>query len=163
MQAIARRRRRSQVATKQIINADIGTGWKYFEGSGVDELIHSGAVVIETRELRFVYCSGRTATRGDTDEVVAPGDIEEQTRQVLRNLKSALDEAGATFDDVVRMRVFITPPFSKENFGKIHKARAEVFRKEHYPASTLVIVHELARPEAMIEIDCDAVVIKGAG
>lgn len=151
------------MATKRIINADIGQGWKYLEGTGVDELVHSGGVVIETEELRFVYCSGRTATRGDDDVVVAPGDIEEQTRQVLRNLKMALDDAGATFDDVVRMRVFVAPPFSKESFGKIHKARAEVFNKEHYPASTLVIVHQLARPDAMLEIDCDAVVIKRHG
>ena len=151
------------MATKRIINADIGKGWHYFKDSGVDELIHSGAVVIETEELRFVYCSGRTATDGDNDVVVALGDIEEQTRQVLRNLKAALDEADATFDDIVRMRVFVAPPFTEENFGKIHKARAEVFNKEHYPASTLVMVHELARPDAMLEIDCDAVVIKKKG
>lgn len=148
------------MATKRIINAEIGKGWHYFEGSEVQELIHSGAVVIETDELRFVYCSGRTATRGDEDVVVAPGDIKEQTRQVLRNLGSALSEAGATFDDIVRMRVFVAPPFTDENFAKIHEARAEVFHKEHYPASTLVIVHQLARPDAMLEIDCDAVVIK---
>jgi enamine deaminase RidA (YjgF/YER057c/UK114 family) len=58
------------------------------------------------------------------------------------------------------MRVFVAPPFTTENFAKIHEARAEVFHKEHYPASTLVIVHQLARPDAMLEIDCDAVVIK---
>ena len=57
------------MARKRIINADIGKGWHYFEGSEVSELVHSGAVVIETEELRFVYCSGRTATKGDLDEV----------------------------------------------------------------------------------------------
>jgi hypothetical protein len=51
------------MASKRIINAEIGKGWHYFEGSGVSELIHSGAVVIETDELRFVYCSGRTAMK----------------------------------------------------------------------------------------------------
>ena len=56
--------------------------------------------------------------------------------------------------------MFVAPPFTDENFAKIHEARAEFFSKEHYPASTLVIVHQLSRPEAMLEIDCDAVVIK---
>lgn len=151
------------MATKKIINADIGKGWHYFEGSGVTELIHSGAVVIETSELKFVYCSGRTATKGDSDEIVAPGDIGEQTRQVLLNLGEALSEAGATYDDIVRMRVFLAPPYTIENFAKIHEVRAEFFKKEHYPASTLVIVHQLARKGAMLEIDCDAVVIKAKG
>lgn len=148
------------MATKKIINSEIGKGWHYFEGSSVNQLIHSGAVVIETSELKFVYCSGRTATKGDTDEIVAPGDIAAQTEQVLINLGSALTEAGATYDDIVRMRVFLAPPFTTENFAKIHEVRAKYFKKEHYPASTLVIVHQLARKDAMLEIDCDAVVIK---
>lgn len=148
------------MATKRIINPDAGKGWRYFEGSEVSELVHSGATVIETDELRFVYCSGRTATRGDGDVIVAPGDIKEQTRQVLRNLGTVLEKAGATFNDIVRVRVYVVPPFTTEDFVKVHEARAEFFQKEHYPASTLVIVHKLVHAEAMIEIDCEAVVIK---
>jgi enamine deaminase RidA (YjgF/YER057c/UK114 family) len=151
------------VITKKIINPDIGKGWHYFANSKVKELVHSGAVVIETPDLKHVYVSGRTATDGDTDQIVGPGDIAAQTRQVLINLGSALTEAGATYDDIVRMRVFMAPPFSIENFAKSHEVRAEFFKKEHYPASTLVIVHQLARAGAMLEIDCDAVVIKNKG
>ena len=89
---------------------------------------------------------------------MAPGDIREQTRQVIKNLRGTLEAAGATIDDIVRMRVFVRPPFTDKDFALVHDARAEFFHKEHYPASTLVIVHALARPEALIEIDCDAVV-----
>ena len=88
------------------------------------------------------------------------GDIREQTRQVIRNLLSALEPVGGTIDDIVRVRVFMTPPFTKEKFAAIHEARAEFFNKDHYPASTLVVVHALARPNAMIEIDADAVISK---
>jgi enamine deaminase RidA (YjgF/YER057c/UK114 family) len=49
---------------------------------------------------------------------------------------------------------------TREMFAQIHEARAEVFKKEHYPASTLVLVHALAREGAMIEIDADAVIVK---
>ena len=82
------------MATKRIINADIGKGWHYFEGSEVSELVHSGAVVIETEELRFVYCSGRTATKGDLDEVVAPGDIKEQTDRSYETWAQRLKKHG---------------------------------------------------------------------
>lgn len=145
---------------KTIIKPDIGTGWSVFEGSGVNELVHSGGVVVEAGDLTFVYLSGRTATDGDSDVIVGDGDIREQTRQVIRNLLSALEPVGGTIDDIVRMRVYITPPFSKEKFAAIHEARAEFFHKDHYPASTLVIVHGLARDGAMIEIDADAVISK---
>lgn len=143
---------------KTIINRDIGTNWAFFQGSEVKELVHSGAVVVETGDVKLVYLSGRTATDGDTDVLVGPGDIKAQTRQVLLNLFAALEQAGGTVDDIVRMRVFLTPPFSHELFAKVHEVRAEYFHKDHYPASTLVIVHELARKGAMIEIDADAVV-----
>ena len=145
---------------KTIINPDIGSGWSALDTSEVKELVHSGGVVVEAGDLTFVYLSGRTATDGDTDVVVGVGDIKEQTRQVIRNLLSALEPLGGTIDDIVRVRVYITPPFTKEKFGAIHDARAEFFNKDHYPASTLVIVHGLARPDAMIEIDADAVISK---
>lgn len=143
---------------KTIINQEIGANWAYFEGSGVNQLVHSGAVSVEANGLKFVYLSGRTATDGDSDELVGPGDIRAQTRQVLLNLFSALEQAGGTVDDIVRMRVYMTPPFSKELFAAVHEVRAEYFHPEHYPASTLVVVHQLAREGAMIEIDADAVI-----
>ena len=79
---------------------------------------------------------------------------------MIRNLLSAPEPVGGTIDDIVRVRVYITPPFSEEKFAAIHEARAEFFHKDHYPASTLVIVHGLARDGAMIEIDADAVISK---
>jgi 2-iminobutanoate/2-iminopropanoate deaminase len=143
---------------KTIINKSIGTDWAFFEGSEVNQLVHSGAVVIEANGLKFVYLSGRTATDGDSDVLVGPGDIKAQTEQVLKNLFSALEQAGGTPDDIVRMRVYMTPPFSKELFAAVHEVRAKYFNPDHYPASTLVVVHQLARDGAMIEIDADAVI-----
>ncbi len=145
---------------KTIINADIGKNWHFFENSEVKELVHSGAVVIDLAEVKLVYLSGRTATNYDEDRLVGEGDIAVQTEQVIKNLQSALEQAGGTLDDIVRVRVFVAPPFSIENFAKIHEVRARYFKKEHYPASTLVIVHQLAREGAMLEIDADAVIAK---
>lgn len=151
---------------KTIIDRDLGKGFAYFAGADVDELVHSAAVVVDTDDVRFIHCSGKTATYdqgpepGDKDTLVGVGDIKEQTRQVLRNLSSVLEKAGATLADVVRVRVYVTQPFTEEDFGRVHEARAEFFERDHYPASTLVVVHALARAEALIEIDADAVVAR---
>lgn len=149
---------------KTVIDPDLGKGFKYFQSAEVDELIHSAGVAIDTTDARFVYCSGKTATNdqakdpAERDKIVGVGDIKEQTRQVLRNLAGTLESAGGTLDDIVRMRVFVVQPFTEEMFGKIHEARAEVFKRDDYPASTLPIVYGLAREHALIEIDCDAVI-----
>jgi len=149
---------------KTIVNQDLGKGFAYLEESEVGQLTHSAGVIIDSGDLRFVYCAGKTATNdqsddpADWDTIVGEGDIKEQTRQVCRNLQGTLAAAGATLDDVVRVRVFVAPPFTKSEFSKVHDARAEFFSADHYPASTLVIVHALAREGALIEIDADAVI-----
>lgn len=82
---------------------------------------------------------------------------------MLLSLGEELSESGAAYDGIERMRIFLVSPYTIENFAKIHEVRAELFKKEHYLASTLVIVHQLARKGAMLEIDCDTVVIKAKG
>lgn len=140
---------------KTIINPEAGKGWEIFRGSGVDQLTHSEGVRIDLPDVTLVYLSGKTGT--DQRGSLARGDIKEQTRQAIRNLQRNLAMAGGTIDDIVRMRVFVTE-FSREKFCQIHEARAEFFHKEHYPASTFVVVSGLAREGALIEIDADAVV-----
>ncbi len=140
---------------KSIINPDAGKGWEIFRGSGVDQLTHAEGVRIDVPGVSFVYLSGKTGT--DEHGKLALGDIKEQTRQVIRNLVRNLATAGGTIDNIVRMRVFVTE-FSREQFCRIHEARAEFFHKEHYPASTFVVVSGLAREGALIEIDADAVI-----
>lgn len=148
---------------KKILDPDYGEGLIELRGSGVTELIHSAGVVVGTSDARFVYCSGRVATDDGAptvegrQRIVGPGDIKEQTRQVLRNLRSTLNQLGGDIDDIVRVRVYVVGPMTKQMFGHIHEARAEFFKREHYPASTLVVVSGLVREGAMIEIDADAV------
>jgi enamine deaminase RidA (YjgF/YER057c/UK114 family) len=149
---------------KTVLDPDYGEGLVELRGSGVSELIHSAGVVVETSEVRFIYCSGRLATDDGAptmegrQRIVGLGDIKEQTRQVIRNLKATLNQVGADIDDIVRVRVYVVGPMTREMFGHIHEARAEFFHKEHYPASTLVVVSGLVREGALIEIDAEAVV-----
>jgi enamine deaminase RidA (YjgF/YER057c/UK114 family) len=94
-----------------------------------------------------------TTTLG-ADGVAHPGDCYEQTRETLAIMGRALSEAGASFDDVIRTRSFITDISLAEDFMRAH---GEVFA-DIRPASTLVEVSALVHPDLVIEIEIDAVV-----
>ena len=101
----------------------------------------------------MVFVSGQVA-RNAQGELVGKGDIKAQTRQVLENVKSVLESAGATFDDVVKVGVFVTN--LEEHLAQIHEVRAEYF-KHDYPASTLVEIKALVDKDMLIEIEAIAV------
>jgi len=82
------------------------------------------------------------------------GDVEAQTRQVLENIKAAMEAAGGTLDDVCRVDVYIR---NMEHFDAIHKVRREYF-KPPLPASTMVEVTKMVSPEYLIEISAIGVI-----
>ncbi len=112
--------------------------------------IYSQAVKAEGNRLLFI--SGMTA-RDKDGNIVGKGDMRAQTRQVLENIKAVLEKAGATFDQIVKVTVYIT---DMSRFKEIHEVRAQYFKKD-YPASTMVQVSGLVSPEMLIEIDAVAV------
>ncbi len=99
----------------------------------------------------WVHVAGTTAADA-AGEVVGVGDAYAQTVQALRTVSSALEQAGATFADVVRTRMFVTDIAKWEEYGRAH---GEVFR-DIRPASTMVEVARLIDPAMMIEIEVDA-------
>ena len=109
--------------------------------------------VVKVPAGNLVFVSGQVA-RNAQGELVGLGDIKAQTRQTLENVKSVLETAGATMDDVVKVTVFVTNV--AEHFSQIHEVRAEFFEKG-YPASTLVEVRSLANKDMLIEIEAIAV------
>jgi enamine deaminase RidA (YjgF/YER057c/UK114 family) len=111
----------------------------------------SQATVIEAKG-RLVFISGMTARRAD-GTIAGVGDVEAQTRQVCENLKSAVDAAGGTLDDICRVDVYVR---NIEHFDVIHKVRREYFNPP-LPASTLVEVTKMVSPDYLIEINAIAV------
>ncbi|HET8755312.1 MAG TPA: RidA family protein [Solirubrobacteraceae bacterium] len=101
----------------------------------------------------LVFVAGQVALDADGN-VVGAGDIVAQTRQVMENIGAALEAAGATFADVVKIVNYIT---DVNEFSKMAAVRRE-FLREPYPTSTLVEVQALMFPELMIEIEAMAVV-----
>jgi reactive intermediate/imine deaminase len=77
------------------------------------------------------------------------GDVAAQIKQVFENLKAVVMAAGATFDDVVKVNVYLT---DIANSGLVNKIMAEYFR-EPYPARGAVGVASLAAG-AQVEVEC---------
>jgi 2-iminobutanoate/2-iminopropanoate deaminase len=114
----------------------------------------SQAIAVEAQG-RLVFISGMTARRPD-GSIAGVGDIEAQTRQVCENIKSALEAAGGTMDDICRVDVYVR---NMEHFEAIHKVRAQYF-KPPLPASTMVEVTKMTSPDYLIEINAIAVLAK---
>ena len=112
----------------------------------------SQATAIEARG-KLVFVSGMTARRPD-GSIAGIGDVEVQTREVCERIKSAMEAAGGTLDDVCRVDVYVR---NLEHFESIHKVRREYFNHP-LPASTLVEVSKLASPEYLIEISAIGVI-----
>lgn len=111
----------------------------------------SQATVIEARG-KIVFVSGMTARKPD-GSIAGVGDIEEQTRQVIENVKSAMEEAGGSLEDVCRVDVYVR---NMEHFDQIHKVRREYF-KPPLPASTMVEITKMTSPDYLIEMNAIAV------
>ena len=112
----------------------------------------SQATAIEARG-RLVFISGMTA-RAKDGTIAGVGNIEVQTRQVCENLKAAVEAAGGTLEDICRVDVYVR---NIEYFDAIHKVRMEYF-KAPLPASTMVEVTKMVKPEYLIEISAIAVI-----
>jgi len=103
---------------------------------------------------RTVYIAGQVAL-DPTGNIVGKDDFGAQARQVFENLKKALEAAGATFTDVVKLNYYVV---DMKQIQTLREVRNGYVNTSAPPASTLVEVRRLAREEFLIEVEAIAVV-----
>ena len=123
------------------INISSGTKWEDIVG-------YSRAVRIGS----VIEVAGTTAV-DENGQVVGPGDPGEQTKYILSKIEKVLTSAGATLNDVVRTRMFVTNIADWEMIGRAHG----LYFKEIKPVATMVEVKSLISPELQIEIEVTAI------
>jgi enamine deaminase RidA (YjgF/YER057c/UK114 family) len=108
----------------------------------------------------------RAVRVGNTVHVAGTGpvgadneDAAGQTRRIFAIAQKALAEAGASFSDVVRTRMYLTHAEDWEAVGRVHGEFFGTIR----PAATMVVVAKLLNPAWRIEIEFDAVIADPPG
>jgi reactive intermediate/imine deaminase len=109
------------------------------------------------RKGPFVQISGQGPVDPATNEYLHPDDVGAQTTRTLQNVKAILDASGATFDDVVMLRVYLT---KREDFAAMNDAYGE-FVLTNTPSDVLpcrtTVFTGLPRAEMLVEIDAFAI------
>ena len=96
----------------------------------------------------FVFISGQVPLDPATGDIVGT-TIEEQTRQVFKNMKAILETAGSSLDKVLKTTVFIK---NMNDFGKMNEIYAEFFTEGSYPSRSAVEVARLPT-DVLVEIE----------
>lgn len=101
-----------------------------------------------------IVAVGGTAPIGPDGKNVGVGDPVAQTRRCIQIAAEVLAKAGASLDDVIRTRLFLTRVEDWEVVGRAHGEAFGAIR----PASTMVVVKALIDDEWLVEIEADAIV-----
>ncbi len=121
-------------------NISSGVKWE-------DVVGYSRAVRVGNR----IYMTGTTAT-DEQGAIVGVNNGYEQAVQCIRNIERALKQAGATLENVVRTRMFVTDISRWQEYGRAHRE----FFGEIRPCATMVEVRALIDPAMLIEIEVEA-------
>jgi 2-iminobutanoate/2-iminopropanoate deaminase len=100
----------------------------------------------------LLYVSGQVGEDAD-GKIVDPHNFQAQAEQAFENVKKVVEAAGGTIEDIVKIAAFLT---DVKDLPVYNQVRTRFFKKD-FPASTTVVVKELAQPIYLLEIEAYAV------
>jgi reactive intermediate/imine deaminase len=115
---------------------------------------YSHAAQIDLGTCKMLIISGQVAI-DNKGNLIGKGDFGKQTEQVFLNIKSIVESAGGTMDNVVKIGIFVV---DMGHIQTLRTVRDKFINLKNPPASTLVQVSRLFRDDILIEIEATAVV-----
>jgi enamine deaminase RidA (YjgF/YER057c/UK114 family) len=105
----------------------------------------------------LIYLAGQVSSDA-SGKLVGEGNFEAQAEQVFRNLKIAVEAAGGTMTDIVKLNVYLVAEVDQAEVPTLRAIRDRYVNVEKPPVSTLVVVSRLARPGWLVEIEAVAAI-----
>ncbi len=129
-------------------------GLKFIQPSNLATPMASYSPIIEVTSGKIVFIAGQTSTDANGN-IVGKGDIAAQTKQVMENLKAAVEGAGGSLRDIAKIIIFTTDMDAFRD--KTTEMRDSYFPSD-YPTNTLVGITRLAHPDFLVEIEAMAII-----
>ncbi len=137
----------------QINNSKMNNKVQHINPDGLSKNPAFSQVVITEGKGKTIYIGGQDAVNAQR-EIVGKGDIAEQTEQVMMNLQTALSACGATFDDLVKLSIYIVQ--GQDLYRGFQASQKFLGNLKNPPAITGFFVAALANPDFLVEIDAIA-------
>ena len=112
---------------------------------------------VRVRSGDLLFISGQVSIDLDRN-VVGPGDMTAQTKQVFTNMGLVLSEAGASFSDIVELTTYLVGRnYVEEHIAAVNELFPSLFPDGIYPANNFLIIDGLFREEFLLEVTAIAV------
>lgn len=131
---------------------------QYINPDGLSKNPAFSQVVTTHGNGKTIYVGGQDAVNAK-GEIVAKGDIAGQTEQVMQNLQTALAACGATFNDLVKLSIYMVQ--GQDLYSGFQASQKYLGNLKNPPAISVLIVSGLANPDFLVEIDATAFVPEG--
>ena len=113
--------------------------------------------VAEITRGKLIYISGQVA-RDVSGELIGEEDFRAQVEQVFQNVNTAVEAAGGTFYNIVKLNYYCVDSVEPWHYPFVKEVRDRYVDIDNPPVSTFVVVRRLIRPEWLIEVEAIAVV-----
>jgi enamine deaminase RidA (YjgF/YER057c/UK114 family) len=131
----------------------MGNKVQYINPDGLSKNPAFSQVVTTQGNGKTIYIGGQDAVNAK-GEIVGKGDIGEQTEQVMKNLQTALSACGATFDNLVKLSIYIVQ--GQDLYRGFQASQKYLGNLKNPPAVSGFFVAALANPEYLVEVDATA-------
>jgi enamine deaminase RidA (YjgF/YER057c/UK114 family) len=151
------KRHRRKSASSGAGGSTISAKFKLFNPATMATPTAGYSQVAEVAGGKIVYIAGQVAL-DQSGKLVGKDDFRKQVGQVFENLKLAVEAAGGSFNDVIKLNYYCLDSVDPSEIVAVREIRDQFVNTKNPPASTFVVVRRLVRPEWLIEVEATAVV-----